>query len=497
MQLRPANVFSSNMVLQQKVPVPVWGTAAPEAEVKCHLFQGCEAVAQANAQGNWYLILPAQDAGGPYTMTLTSGEETLTYSDVYLGEVWLAGGQSNMEMALINTAQGDQVAAAAKDPRIHFYETPKVTTPKAADEANACWNVATSENAGWMSAVGYYAAREMAEALDVHIGILECFWGGSYAHCWMPRELLAQFPEGQARMKWYDDQVGDKTDEQYDQECAEYQALVDDWNKKHNDRRAIEPDVSMEVIERDYGPYPWPPPVGRTNFLAPANLYDCMISRIMPYAVRGFWYYQGEANEMWPQDYVAELSQLIRCWRRSWNNDTLPFFILQLPMYGTNEGEERWPLVRRAQSQAALQEPHSGLVVLADTGEADNIHPVVKEPVGHRLALLTLDVIYGQNVTGRSPRLLYALAEGSQVSLRFTHEAGGMYLTEGESGLEIAGEDGVFHPAAASAQGDTVTVSSEAVPSPAVVRYAWHNYGPAKLYGGTGLAAEPFEFKLS
>lgn len=484
------------MVLQRERPIPLWGTAATGAQVACRLEPAVAAASsQADGAGSWRITLPALPAGGPYTLTITAGSQTVCLDDVWLGEVWLAGGQSNMELPLANSRDGQAVLARCADPRLHFYETPKVTTPEAAQAAPSGWQKVTPDTAANLSAVAYYAAAALARALDVHVGILECFWGGTYAHCWMPRRLLETFPEGQARIRWYDARVGDKTDAQFEAECAAYQASVDDWNRRIAARRAADPDVSWTVLNADCGLYPWPPPAGRTGFQRSGNLFDSMLRRICPYGIRGFWYYQGEQDEEWPQDYQAELTQLVRCWRRCWDDaaGSLPFLLVQLPMYATGAGPDSWPLLRQAQARVAAAEPNAGLVVLADCGEADNIHPVDKEPAGRRLALLALETVYAQPVAGRSPQLLEARRGPGpgQVLLRFAHHAGGMQVRGG--GVQLAGADGVFRDAQAAPAGpDRILACCGALRDPCAVRYAWYNYGPAGLYGGTGLPAAPF-----
>lgn len=500
MKLQPAAVFSDHMVLQQQRPLPVWGQADPGTRVQCRLDPaGQQAEAVCGADGHWQLTLPPLPAGGPCTMTLTAGSDRLQFSDVWLGEVWLAGGQSNMELPLSGSRDGQRVLAGCADPRLHFYATPKVTTPQAADAAPSRWLPVRPDTAADLSAVAYYAAAGLARALDVHVGILECYWGGTYAHCWMPRSLLATFEQGRQRLRWYDDQVGDKTDAQFDAECAAYQAQVDDWNRRIALRRAADPQVSWTVLNTDCGLYPWPPPAGRTGFQRPGNLYLSMLRRVCPYAVRGVWYYQGEQDELWPQDYQALLTRLVRCWRQDWQDPTLPFLLVQLPMYATGAGEEAWPTLRAAQDAVAETEPNAGLVVLADCGEEDNIHPVDKEVVGRRLALLALEQVYRRPVTGRSPRLA-GVQPGpgpGQVLLHFARTGGGLTVQGQGRGVELAGEDGHFVPARVQPDGpDRLLVQSPGLSRPQAVRYAWYNYGPAQLFGGTGLPVTPFFARL-
>ena len=500
MKLKPAAIFSNDMVLQQGKPVPVWGTAAPGTVVHGRLDSaGITTEAAADAAGRWQLTLPPLPAGGPYTLALRAGEEQTVFQNVWLGEVWLAGGQSNMELTLASSRDGAAVLARCADPRLHFYATPKVTTPEAATLAQSRWQPVRPGTAADLSAVAYYVAAALARALDVHVGILECFWGGTYAHCWMPRSLLATFPEGQARLAWYDAQIGDKTDEQFAAECKAYDTAVEAWNARISARRAADPDVSWAVLNADCGLYPWPPPAGRTAYQRPGNLYESMLRQVCPYAVRGFWYYQGEQDEAWPQDYRALLAHLVRRWRADWGGE-LPFLLVQLPRYATGAGPDAWPTLRAAQAAVADAEPNCGLVVLADCGEADNIHPTDKAVVGARLAQLALDMVYvyGQPVEGRPPRLAEAsLAPGGQVQLRFVHTGGGLRLAGTGRGFQLAGADGVFAEASARIVApDLVVVHSPAVAAPRAVRYAWYNFGPAELYGGTGLAAAPLCARL-
>lgn len=499
MTFRAASVFSSHMVLQRGTSIPIWGHAAPSAEVGCFLSGnrwGDRSIArtQANDQGHWELRLPALTAGGPYTLTLCCGKRELVFSDVYIGDVWLAGGQSNMELALIDSKDGDLAVAACNDPRLHFYETPKVTTVEQAVEAQSGWQVLSPETAARVSAVAYYAAREIAREENIHVGILECFWGGTFAHCWMPRELLAQFPEGQKRLEWYDAQIGEKTDEEFEAECREYQSQVDAWNQRIADRRAADPEVSWTVLNEECGLFPWPPPAGRTAYQRPGNLYESMLRQICPYAVRGFWYYQGCQDEEWPQDYAALLRNLVHRWRADWHDPEgrLPFLLVQLPMFETGFAGS-WPVIRADQSLIAHTEPNAGLVVLADCGEADNIHPTDKLTPGRRLGLLALDMVYHRPVIGRSPEAAEATYQGSTVAVRFTQTGGGLTLYGEGEGFQLAGRDGHFHAASAKLAGsDTVELVCPEVPAPTAVRYAWENFCHADLHGDTGLAAAPF-----
>lgn len=330
---------------------------------------GLEARTAAGADGRWRADLPAGPAGGPYSLTVRCGAEEICLRWVYRGEVWLAGGQSNMEMPLERSRNGARAVRDSGNPRLHFCTVPKTAC---APPEKLCWRTVGPETAGDLSAVAYYAGRTLTEHLDgVHVGVIVCCWGATYANCWLSRAALAEFPEGRERIDSYEAGIAGKSDEAFNREQAVYQGRLDAWNA---DPR---------------GPYPWPPPAGRTSFHRPGNLYQAMVKPLAPYALRGFWYYQGEQDEERPGDYFALLTALIRCWRETWENEALPFLLAQLPMYGS----ESWPILREAQARAARSLPGVELAVLADCGERDDVHPADKETPGTRLGLLALEAV--------------------------------------------------------------------------------------------------------
>ena len=501
MKLALAAVFSHGMVLQRDMPAPVWGTAPAGAEVAVTL-DGVTVQAQAGADGRWRAEFPPAQAGGPFVLTVSCGGEILCREQVYRGEVWLAGGQSNMELALKDSEHGAQTVRESANPRLHFYAPAKVTTAQEAEQIENSanpprWCVSGPDTAGDLSAVAWYAGRTLTEHLPehVHVGVLVCCWGGTYAHCWLPRQELETFREGKARIAGYDARVGNKTDEEFAQALADYQREVDAWNARIAACRAVQPDISWETLNEECGLYPWPPPAGRTGFQRPGNLYGSMLSRLAPYALRGFWYYQGEQDEEWPEDYYELLTRLICRWRRDWGGEEKPFLLVQLPMYISkadrlNGDPMRWPVLRKAQADAARTLSGVELAVLADCGEFDNIHPTDKRTPGTRLGLLALEAVYHLPVMGRPPMCVDAWREEKAALIRFNHTGGGLKLIGG--GFQLAGADKTFQDADAQVIApDTVRVTAPGVLEPSAVRYAWYSYGPAGLHGKTGLAAAP------
>ncbi len=505
MKLKPATIFGNDMVLQRDMAAPVWGTA-PAGEAVTVSLSGLTVQTAAGPDGRWRTDLPAGPAGGPFSLIVCCGEETIRLERVYRGEVWLAGGQSNMELALKDSQNGEAAVRASAHLRLHLYMTPKAATVEDAQALEAsdppAWKISSPESAGPFSAVAWYAARTLAEHLpDIHIGIISCCWGGTFAHCWMPREDLVSFPEGQRRIEEYDARVGGKSDEEFAHELEAYQQEVDAWNNRIAARRSIEPGVTWEILNEECGLYPWPPPAGRTGFQRPGNLYGAMLARVAPYALRGFWYYQGEQDEEWPEDYYALLTNLIHRWRQDWADNQKPFLLVQLPMFiskaeSLTGDSMRWPVLREAQARAARTLPGVDMAVTADCGEFDNIHPIDKHTPGTRLGLLTLKAVYHLPVTGRPPVCADAWRENSAAMVRFDCVGGGGLRLDG-GGFQLAGADGVFHEAdARTVSPDTVQVTAPAVSEPVSVRYAWYSFGPAGLHGGTGLAAAPLEQTL-
>lgn len=507
MKVKLPRIFGENMVLQRDQAAPVWGEAPAGADIEATLA-GCAVRTSAGPDGAWRADLPPAPAGGPYSLRIRCGAEETVINRVWRGDVWLAGGQSNMELPLQNAQDGKAAVTDSAQPRLHFYMPARSATVDGAEEAEnggapPRWQISGPDTAGDLSAVAYYAARTLLERLeDVHIGVIACPWGGTYAHCWMSREELLDFPEGRRRIEQYDARIGGKTDEMFEWETAAYQREVDDWTARAAALQTLEPDAGQAVIHRECGLYPWPPPAGRASFQCPGNLYDSILGRLRPYGIRGFWYYQGEQDEEWPEEYYALLTRLIRQWRRDWEDEEKPFLLCQLPMYQSREQAEgpdsmAWPILRDAQARAARDLPGVELAVLADCGEFDNIHPGDKRTPGVRLGLLSLEAAYHLSVSGRPPVCRDARRAGIGVRVRFVHTGGGLYLTGEGRGFQLAGADGVFRDAEARVTApDTVSVMARDVSRPRWVRYAWYSFGPAELYGGTGLAAAPLEREM-
>lgn len=549
--LRVAAVFSDHMVLQRETPVAVFGTAPAGGRVVVDLMddQGVTvaqtmAVAQAygehETEAPWLAILPALPASGPYTLRVSHETNRLEFADVMIGEVWLAGGQSNMELELHTSEHGDEAIAAADDPLLRFYNTPKAGRIDESAEAASGWEPALAPQVAGMSAIAYHFGARLRAQLgaDVAVGIIDCYIGGTSITSWMSRATLIGSDAGRPYVERYEATIAGKTEEQMRAEADEWQTVFDRWNNSVAAMKEANPGITQPQIDAEIGPCPWPPPVTPFSERRVSAPYEAMVRRVAPYTLRGFLWYQGEEDEAQCESYRELLGLLIEEWRTLWNlagyeepavgyqadagAGALPFIVVQLPQWidgqvaARGEDPRHWPVIRAAQLDASETLDDVLLVCTMDCGEFDNIHPLDKATVGTRIADMALRGVYGRtDVEAESPRVVgVAPAAAGALDVTFTNARGLHWRgttpdtmraaagatgarAVGESGFEIAGADGVYVDAGARilpGDGERVTVRVEAphVDSPTAVRYAWKSWGPAPLFNGAELPALPY-----
>lgn len=619
--------------------VPVTGNSATNRNgtepVHFAASDSVSAFTTIDASGHWLVTLPALEAGGPYELSISDRSGvTLRYLRVYVGEVWLAGGQSNMELELRNSEHADAAVAASADPLLRFYNTPKTGVIDTEAEDHAIWQVSGPDTSGTMSAVAYYFARRLRAELgaNVPVGIIDCYIGGTSITSWMSRATLESCEAGQAYLNRFSNAITGKTAEQFEAETTAWKTKFDAWNEAIGKARAAEPDITWDTLNEQYGACPWPPPVTPTSQYRPTGPFGTMIERVAPYGIAGFLWYQGEEDESHCESYGELLPRLIAEWRGLWANCTdtspshhmmpssipsqpiheassvqhntdhantdhaaareirpLPFLIVQLPQWidktVADADPMHWPVIREAQWAAAREIPRTYTITTIDCGEFDNIHPTDKRTPGERLANCALHYVYDRgDVPVDGPQCVTARAEpvkfdaelsetqgGSTVErtviVQFDHADGlhfdgtvpgtyhrvrlgtdaiddgrqmilsgdkqdatsdeetlangsdprddRYYRAAGDSGFEIAGEDGKFRSIAATIKvrtdgvsarmGDTTATAVHAtvllnVPNvdgkPMAVRYAWRSWGPAPLFNDDGLPAPPFWVKV-
>lgn len=548
--LRVAAVFSDHMVLQRETPVAVFGAAPAGRRVVVDLMddQGVTvaqtmAVAQAygehETEAPWLAILPALPASGPYTLRVSHETNRLEFADVMIGEVWLAGGQSNMELELHTSEHGAEEITAADDPLLRFYNTPKAGRIDESAEAASGWEPALAPQVAGMSAIAYHFGARLRAQLgaDVAVGIIDCYIGGTSITSWMSRATLIGSDAGRPYVERYEAAIAGKTEEQMRAEADEWQTVFDRWNNSVAAMKEAHPGITQPQIDVEIGPCPWPPPVTPFSERRVSAPYEAMVRRVAPYTLRGFLWYQGEEDEAQCESYRELLGLLIEEWRTLWNlggyaeptvgyqadagADALPFIVVQLPQWidgqvaARGEDPRHWPVIRAAQLDASETLNDVLLVCTMDCGEFDNIHPLDKTTVGTRIADMALRGVYGRaDVEAESPRVAGVTPAPGALDVTFTNAQGLHWRgttpdtmraaagatgarAVGESGFEIAGADGVYVDAGAQilpGDGERVTVRVEApqVGSPTAVRYAWKSWGPAPLFNGAELPALPY-----
>ena len=491
--LKLADVFCNHMILQRDKEIFVWGEADEGKTVEVCLSG--RIYSTKCIQGKWKTTIGPIDAGGPYIMDVVCGEEKITVNDILAGEVWLAGGQSNMEMPLSESENGKQEMASAKYKNIRFYNVPKIAY-EGENVEKSTWENAFEEKAGKMSAVAYYFAKELYHCLKVPIGIIDCYWGGTSALCWISEEIAERDEIIKRDFESINEIIKNKSDWQYEQEMKEYNRQ---WNLWNNDVEALKkeiPDIKVEEINKRAGECPWPQPIGRKSPFRPFGLHKTMIQKIAPYGIRGMIYYQGEEDWSRAEIYDKLNSMVVEQWRKDFEDENLDFYITQLPMYIARgvEDDKQWCVLREKQEKVMRENRNVGLAVLIDCGEFDNVHPVDKATPGHRLALQSLGRTYRKLEKFDNMYFKKAVFREGKAYLEFENTYGDIN-TDGYPrmlGFEISADGKCYYQAEGKIQGDTISIWNPLVRKPQYVRYGWTNYGTVNIYNGCDLPLAPF-----
>jgi sialate O-acetylesterase len=445
--IRMPRIFSDNMVIQRDAGIRIWGWGDPDESVTVILGDQKQET-RTDRDGRWEVSLQPMKAGGPFQMRVR-GKNSVEFSNVLIGDVWLCSGQSNMEWPVSRSADPDYEIPLANYPEIRLFTVPRtIETVPADDLAGGEWLVCSPESIPSFSAVAYYFGRHIHTESGVPVGLLHSSWGGTVAETWISGESISS---------------------------------VDDF-------REIMTGTGLPNGDRGAG--------GPNSF--PSLLFNGMINPITSFAIRGVIWYQGESNAGRAYQYREVFPVLIGDWRKQWRQEAMPFLFVQLAnfMAPVNDpSESGWAELREAQAMA-LSLPSTGMAVAIDIGDADDIHPLNKQDVGKRLALSALRVAYGGDIVHSGPVYNSMSIEGNRIRLDFTSVGSGLTVKDRYGylkGFAIAGEDGKFHWAQAFIERDQVVVFSNRVEKPVAVRYAWaNNPADANLYNAEGLPASPF-----
>ena len=480
-------VISDHMVLQQGVAAPIWGwaDASEEVRVSVRTSSGSSDIAvtqthnaKADGEGKWKVTLGTLSVGEPLEIEI-QGNNSITIKDVLVGEVWLGSGQSNMAMNVSRAKDFEEEKRTADLPNLRMFkeESPAATSEKKLGSGK--W-VCSPDTVGTFSATLYFFGREIHRHLGLPVGLINSSVGGTPIESWIAPEAQKKSKELADALDAIMRQAGEIASEAAMQR---YEKQLEQWKEKAAKAKANK--------QR-------PPAAPRNPSELSANkgniggLFNGKIAPLIPYAIKGAIWYQGEANSS-PEKapfYGAQLRALVSDWRARWGNE-FPFAWAQLPNFA-GPGRD-WPVVREAMLKT-LALPKTGMGINIDIGEEKDIHPKNKQEVGRRLSLWAIGDVYGQRVNSTSGPLPSGHEiKGSEIAIKFSHADGGLVAKNGVlDGFIIAGEDRQWKPATARIEGETVVVSSLDVTSPVAIRYAWENFPRCNLYNGAGLPASPF-----
>ena len=493
------NLFTDHMVLQRDIAVPVWGWADDGEKVTVE-FRGKKVSTTAKG-GKWMVKLGKLKAGGPDELKV-SGKNSITLADVLVGEVWLASGQSNMEWSMRSSYQPFEDILAANNPKLRLFTVPKLKANEPVKDVVSAWKETSPSAVSNFSAVAYYFGLKLQKDLGVPVGIIHTSWGGSPAEVWMSDAVLSGNPE-------YKRDIVDA----YGTQMEKLAEAVAQWEKEQAQARA------------DGKPFTKRKPGAGWK---PSELYNGMIAPLIPYAIQGAIWYQGESNAGRAHQYRSLFVDMVKNWRNDWDQGDFTFLQVQLAPFMAVKDEpadSTWAELREAQIHATKVLPKVGAVSITDFGDPKDIHPIWKQPVGDRLALAARGIAYGEKFTWSGPEYRSGKVKGDKVVLSFDFVGDGLFgagsrsdnvprskqsdgialnynlakgwVTSPLTGFAIAGEDRKFVWAKAEIEGDKVVVSSPLVPKPVAVRYGWADCPVVNLYCSPGfqqggLPASPF-----
>jgi len=444
-------LFSDNMMLQQKSNAPMWGWADKNENISVKTSWNSKIYkTKADSQGKWRVELQTPVAGGPFTIEVNQGKETITVKNVLIGEVWLCSGQSNMEMPLKGfqgqpVKNGNEIIVRSTNKNIRLITIPRATVLEPKDDFEGKWEVASPKSTANFSATAWYFGSLLQEVLDVPVGLIHVSYGGSSMEAWMNQEMLKDFASAKIP--------------------TTKEELAKDPNR------------------------------------VPTTLFNGMLSPVIGYGIKGCIWYQGESNYERASEYTALMKKMVSSWRGLWKQGDFPFYYAQIAPFNYAQFHPKDNLekynsayLREAQLKASAAIPNSGMAVLMDVGEENNIHPMDKEKGGNRLAFQALAKTYGiEGFEFESPKYKSMEIKDGSVTVSFDNVENGITSYDKEvTGFELAGEDKIFYPAKSVVRRKSVVLTSDKVAKPVALRYLFKDFAKAELFSGGGLPISSF-----
>ncbi len=460
--------YGSGMVLQRNCPISLHGKANASEKVVVK-FKSKKRTAYADQYGNWQVTFPEEKAGGPYQLSFETKHKKISLNDVWVGEVWLCSGQSNMEMRLYECEEAEKYIAAADTlTRLHFFNMPAICSTAnfewedaALDATNKLgyllpgeWKRCNGEQAKNFSAIAFHFGRLLSDSLDCHVGLICNAVGGSATESWIDRGTLEK----------------------------DYPAILYNWKQNDHSQQWVRERAALNIKRATNAQQRHP--------YEPCYLFEAGILPLERYEVKGVLWYQGESNAHNVELHEMLFGQLQKSWREHWNNPALPFYFVQL----SSINRASWPHFRDSQRRLAETLPHTWMAVSSDLGDPGNVHPRRKREVGERLAAAALHHTYGKHhVVPDGPAYRQAVRKGNKLHIYFDH-ANGLRTADGQPlrGFEMAGADGLYHAAEARIEKDHIILQSKEVDQPCAVRYGWRPYTDANLINSATFPASTF-----
>lgn len=536
-----ASIFSDNCVLQRNKIINIFGYVDSNCEIIATLYDNQHKILSKNTKSictesevKWIISLEPQTEQEGCSLKVDCrftdkiNSKATLFENVSIGEVWIAGGQSNMEFELQNCTEGPKELKSKKAGiNVRFYYTPKnawFNDKYYEDEKNSCWKTWDGEAAKNWSAIGYLFAKQLAADVKCTVGVIGCNWGGTSASAWMDEKYLSVDKDLASYLKDQEEAVKGKSIEQQCKEYDDYEVEFAKWNEAFSKLWEERHGITWAEGEKILGKNPWPGPRSCKNPFRPSGLYKTMLNRITPYSSKGVLWYQGESDDHKPKMYAKLFSTMIANWRSDFGDASLPFIFVQLPCnrYLSDKDYKNWCFVREQQMLVHKTIKNAWMAVGIDKGQFNDIHPVSKGDIASRMEKIAVSKVYNQDSKEPvfSPIIKEAVALEDKIIVYFENAEKGFVLRKDEEGLknyieaeklqgnslpqgftgfEIAGEDKVYYPAqftfGKGELANTITLSSDLVQHPVYARYAWYNYGPVTVFAKSGLPLAPFRTK--
>jgi len=436
------SVIASNMVLQQKAKVALWGASSRTGKIRVQTsWDKKQYEVLIGRNGQWYLTVQTPGAGGPFSITFNDGD-SLRLDNILIGEVWLCSGQSNMEMPMrgFNSQpilNSNEIIASSANPQLRLFKVSRATALQPAQDCKGSWEAASPNTVRDFSALAYQYGALLQKQLNVPVGIVLSTVGGTTIQTWMDEASLKPFREV----------------------------------------------VVPKNIDTAKAPHK-----------LPTTLYNGMIAPLTRLNIRGFIWLQGESNRHQPELYLQLFPAMVSSWRKEWNLGELPFYYVQIAPFGSSIKTLNGPRLREAQLKAMSVIPNSGMVSALDVGMEKYIHFMDKTSLAKRLSYWALAKTYQvEGISYSGPVYQSMAVKGNEVTLSFDYAEYGLTSFGRELKLfTLAGADQVFHPAVAVIRNGKVVLSSKAVAKPVAARYAFAEWVVGDLYNNEGLPASSF-----